>query len=70
MANNSVVAYICMGQYWCPDHCEASEDEIADGYVTEITEFCIMVGEGAAEGIEGACCHGCGESIMEGADLV
>jgi hypothetical protein len=54
------VAFLCMGEFWCPEHCEYEAEDIEQGYVTPITEFDLMVGGELADMLPGSCCHGCG----------
>lgn len=57
------VAYLCEGQFWCPEHCDPSEGEIDDGFVAVVTEFDMLVGEGLAESVPGSVCHGCKKEL-------
>lgn len=59
----SVVALLCEGALYCPDHCEYDSEDLQQGHVSVVTEFDMMIGEGLAELISGECCCCCGEEF-------
>ncbi len=51
------------GQLWCPEHGEYDDDDLADGFVTEITQFDIDCATPQADWLKGGCCAGCGTTF-------
>lgn len=51
------------GQLWCPEHSEYDDDDLADGFVTEITQFDIDCATPQADWLKGGCCAGCGATF-------
>ncbi len=57
------VAFMCEGALYCPDHCDPTPEEIADGWVTPVTRFDVMCGTQTADWLENAVCSGCGVEL-------
>ena len=55
-----LIAVACMGQLWCPDHSDYDDEDVAQGYVIEITQFDVDYATNYANWLVDGCCHGCG----------
>ena len=62
--NPDLIATMCMGQLWCPDHSEYDQEDLDQAYVVEITQFDLDCATPQAEWLIGSCCHGCGSPIL------
>ena len=61
MSMQNAVAYMCEGALYCPDHCDPTEEELADSHVTAVTEFDIACGDQHVSWLRnGSCCAVCG----------
>lgn len=58
-----LIATLCMGEFWCPEHSEYDQEDLDQGYVTEITQFDLDCGTDLGEMAEQGSCHVCQQGL-------